>query len=299
MLRIGLVDCDTSHVVAFTQRLNHVGIGEDQWVDGARVVAAVPGTSLVSPERIPGHVEQLREHGVEIVERPEDLRGRVDAVFVESVDGSVHLERALPFVEAGVPIFVDKPFTTSAADARRLVEAAQRRNVPLTSASALRYAAEVQDIRRREDELGAVLGADTYGPASLHPRNPGLFHYGVHAVEMLYALLGAGCRSVRCVSEEGAEVVVGRWSNGRLGTVRGTRQGVYAFGFTAFCEKQVVATAIDGRYYYRELLKAIVAMLESKRWPLTPEELVEPIAFQEAALRSAQRHGEEVALAAV
>ncbi|MBX6772845.1 MAG: Gfo/Idh/MocA family oxidoreductase [Chloroflexi bacterium] len=296
MLRIGLVDCDTSHVVAFTQRLNHVGIAAEQWVDGARVVAAVPGQSLVSPERIAGHVEQLRGFGVEIVERPEDLLGRVDAVFIESVDGSVHRERALPFIEAGLPVFIDKPFTTRAAEARELVEAAQRRGSFLTSASALRYAREVQDVRRRRDELGAVLGADTHGPASLHPRNPGLFHYGVHAVEMLYALMGTGCRAVRCIREEGVEIVVGRWEGGRLGTVRGTRQGVYAFGFTAFCEKGVVPALIDSRFYYRDLLKTVVGALESGQWPLSAEELIEPVAFQEAALTSAEQGGAEVSL---
>jgi virulence factor len=296
MLRIGLIDCDTSHVVAFTQRLNHVGIDDEQWVDGARVVAAYPGTSLISPERIDGHVRQLRDYGVEIVDRAEDLLGRIDAAFIESVDGGVHLERARPFVEAGIPTFVDKPLATSTADARRLVEAARTRNVPLMSASALRYALEVQDVQHRRDELGAVLGVDAYSPASLHPRNPGLFHYGVHGVEMLYALMGTGCRSVRCIYEDDAEVVVGRWADGRLGTVRGTRRGAYAFGFTAFCAKQVVQSAVDGRYYYRELLKAIVEMLEARRWPLTPEELLEPISFQEAALESARRGGEDVAL---
>jgi len=299
MIRIGLIDCDTSHVVAFTQRLNHVGIDEDQWVDGAQVVAAVPGTSLISPERIEKHVQQLKGYGIEILDRQESLLGTVDAVFVESVDGSVHLEKALPFVEAGVPLFVDKPLTTSTPDARRLIEAAQARNIPLTSASALRYALEVQDVRRRREELGSVLGVDAYGPASLHPRNPGLFHYGVHGVEMLYALMGTGCQSVRCVWEDAGEVVVGRWSDGRLGTVRGTRRGAYAFGFTAFCEKQTVPAAVDGRYYYRELLKVIVGMLEKREWPLSAQELIEPIAFQEAALQSARNGGEEVKLPSI
>ena len=68
MPRLGIVSCDTSHVVQFTMRLNHIGISEDQWVDdGAQVVAAVPGSSLVSPERIPGFVQQLRDFGVEIL----------------------------------------------------------------------------------------------------------------------------------------------------------------------------------------------------------------------------------------
>src|SRR5882757_7365968 len=92
MMRIGLVDCDTSHVVEFTRRLNHVGIAQDQWIDGAQVVAAVPGTSFISPERIPGHVHQLQDYGITIVDHPSDLLGHIDAVMIESVDGGLHLE---------------------------------------------------------------------------------------------------------------------------------------------------------------------------------------------------------------
>ena len=176
------------------------------------------------------------------------------------------------------------------------MEAAQRKGSVLHSASALRYALEVQDVQRRANEIGPVIGVDTYGPASLHPRNPGLFHYGVHGVEMLYALMGPGCRSVRCSWEEGTEVVVGRWADGRLGTVRGTRRGTYAFGFTAFCEKEVVPATIDGRYYYRELLKVVIKALATGEWPLTAAELIEPVAFQVAALESARSGGDEAAV---
>lgn len=297
MLRLGIVSCDTSHSIQFTMRLNHVGIAEEQWVNGAQIVAAVPGTSLVSPERIPGFVQQLRDYGVEILGRPEELLGRIDAVLVTANDGNVHAELAMPFVKAGLPVFVDKPFAISTEDARRMVDVAQAHGVPITSASSLRYALEVQDLQRRSDQLGAVIGADVYGPASLHPRNPGLFHYGVHAVEMLFAIMGTGCSSVRCVWEQGAEVVVGRWSGGRLGVVRGTRAGTPAFGFAVFGETQVVSAAIDMRYTYRELLKVIVGMFETKHSPLPPDQLLEPVAFQEAAHRSAQRGGEEVRLA--
>lgn len=297
MHRLGIVSCDTSHVVQFTMRLNHLEITEDQWVDGAQVVAAVPGDSLVSPERIPGFVQQLRNYGIAIHERPDELLGQIDAVLIEANDGSVHAELALPFLEAGLPVFVDKPFATTTADARRLVEAAQRHQTLITSASALRYALEIQAAQGRSSELGAILGAATYGPATLHPRNPGLFHYGVHAVEMLYALMGTGCVSVQCTAEQGAEVVVGRWADGRLGTMRGTRVGPRAYGFTAFCENQILTSAIDSRYIYRELLKVIVQMLETRTWPLLPDQLIEPVAFQEAAYQSMQSGGAAVQLA--
>ena len=100
MIRIGLVDFDTSHVVAFTERLNHVGVDASEWVEGveARVVAGCPGDSAMMPERIPGFTEKLRGYGIEIVERPEDLLGRIDAVMIESQQGARHLERARPFL---------------------------------------------------------------------------------------------------------------------------------------------------------------------------------------------------------
>jgi hypothetical protein len=90
--------------------------------------------------------------------------------------------------------------------------------------------------------------------------------------------------------------VVGRWADGRLGTVRATRRGSYALGFTAFCEKGVVPALVDSKALYTDMLRVVLRMFETRQWPLTPEELVEPIAFQEAALRSQEREGEEVAL---
>jgi hypothetical protein len=297
MLRLGMLAGDSGHTVEFTRRLNHVGIPDEQWVDGARVVAAVQTTSRIDPDRIPGYVEQIRECGVEIVPRVDDLIGLVDAVLIETQDGGDHLEQAMPFIRAGVPLFVDKPLATSTADARQIVEAARARGIAFGSSSALRYSLEVQDVHRRRDELGPVVGADAFSVAVLHPRNPGLFHYGVHAVETLYGLMGIGCQSVRCIWDEGTEVVVGRWADGRLGTVRGIRRGKYDFGFTAFCANRVEPRRIDDRYFYRELLKVLVARLTQGEWLLSPEELVEPVAFQEAAHRSAQRGGDEVRLA--
>jgi virulence factor len=296
MIRLGIVDCDTSHVVAFTQRLNHLEIAEDQWVEGARVVAAVPLDSQVSPERVGPFTDQLRVYGVEILEAPQALLGKVDGVLIEAVDGSVHYERALPFVEAGLPVWIDKPFTCQTAQARELVAAARRAGAPLFSASALRYDLPVQDAIAQRETAGRILGVDAYTPASTHPRNPGFFHYAVHGVEMTYALMGTGCRRVRCVHTEGVDVAAGEWADGRLATVRGTRQGSYGLGFTAFAEQRVI-TATSSRYYYRELLERIVAMMRTRESPISGEEMIEVVAFQEAANASMARDGAPVDLA--
>jgi hypothetical protein len=298
MIRVGIVDFDTSHAVEFTKRLNHIDIDPEQWVDGARVVAGVPGESKISPERIPEYTAQMKKYEVPLFDRPEELFGKIDAVLIEAVDGSVHLERARPFLERGMPTFVDKPFACSLADAKSLVDLAARTHAPLFSSSSLRYAPEVVDGASADGPGGALIGALTYGPAPLDAtgRNPGLFHYGIHPVEMLFALLGGGCQSLSARSTDGVDLVTGVWSGGRIGCVRGLRQGKQDYGFTRFGEKAVSTHPVSTATIYRELLKQVVAMFETGRPPLDVAQTLEMVAFMEGAAESARGNCAEVAI---
>jgi virulence factor len=224
------------------------------------------------------------------VDKPADMIGKADAVLIEAVDGSVHYERARPFLEAGVPCFVDKPFTCSVADARKLVDLAAKKKLPLFSSSSLRFAPDLVAYMA-EPKHGKVLGAMAWGPASLHERNPGLFHYGIHAVEVLYTLMGPGCESVTCTSDKAVDVVTGHWKDGRAANVRGTRSGPGAYGAVAFAEKGVTPLAIDAKYIYRELLKKIVETYTTGKPPIDIAVTVEIVAFIEAAWKSANNHG--------
>jgi len=292
-MRLGIVDFDTSHVVQFTMRLNHVEIAEEQWIDSeCKVVAGYQGESRITdPERVQEYTDKLVGWGVELVDSPEDLIGMVDGVLVESQGGKEHLAKARPFLEAGMPVYIDKPFTCSVADATEIARLARENEVPVFSSSSLRYAVEVQEALADADGLGKVVGASAFSPASLHDENPGLFHYGIHGVETLYAFMGGGCTELSCYFEEGGEVAVGRWADGRVGTVRGTRAGAHAYGFTAWGDKGDKVVRIDPSTIYRELLKRIVQMFETGEAPLDLNITIEIVAFIEAALRSARNGG--------
>lgn len=291
MIRVGLVDFDTSHVVAFTQRLNHIDIDSSEHVDGARVVAGCPGDSHIMPERIGPYAEQLRTYGIELVERPADLIGKIDAVMIESNQGSRHLERARPFLKAGLPTFVDKPFTETVRQADALIRLARHHGAPLMSCSALRYDPEVQRARDLSRTYGRILSADVWTTATLHPGNPGLLHYGIHGVEILYALMGRGCRTVRCVRTPSYDAVIGIWSDDRTGLLRGIRAGAGGFGFTAHYEKGHHSAVIEGAAFYTEMLKAVVKMFTTRTEPIALGETREIIAFINAAQRSALAGG--------
>lgn len=303
MIRLGILDFDTSHAVEFAKRLNHQGVAKDQWVEGATVVAGCAGESRMAPERIAGYKAEMEKLGIPLVERPADLLGKVDGMLIESLEGGVHLERARPFLEAGLPCFIDKPFTCSAADAKQLVALAARKKAPVFSASSLRYAHDVVSFNE-DPKKSKLLGVVSYGPAPYHEskgsvaHNPGLYHYGIHAIEVLYTLMGPGCVRVSCTHEKGADEVVGRWSDGRLATVRGIRDGAAPYGFLAFTAGGVKHVSIGTRYIYRELLRQIVTFFQTRKPPVDPAVTVEMMAFIEAANRSAANHGagEQVAV---
>jgi predicted dehydrogenase len=290
MIKLGMLDFDTSHVVEFAKRLNHKGIAKDQWVDGAEVVLACPGESRIMPERIPSYKQEIERLGIPLVDRPEEMIGKVDGMLIESQEGTVHWDRARPFLEAGLPCYIDKPFTCGVAHARMLVELAQRKKVPIFSSSSLRYAPELVEFVA-QPRFGKILGAITYGPAHLHERNPGFYHYGIHAVEILNALMGRGCQRVTCTHEKDVDMVTGQWRDGRVATVRGTRSGRSDYGCLVFAEKGVVTVPIGTRYIYRELLKQIVKMFATGNAPLDVHETVEIVAFIEAAWKSGNNHG--------
>jgi hypothetical protein len=294
MIRLGILDFDTSHVGEFTKRLNHKGIPKDQWVEGATVVVGCPGESKIMPERIPGIKKQMEELGVPLVARPADMIGRVDGMLIESQEGGAHWERARPFLEAGLPCFIDKPFTCSTADAKKIAALAAKKKVGVFSASSLRYATPLPAFLAGPPAV-KVHGALAYGPAPLFEKdarlNPGLYHYGVHVVEILYTLMGPGCQRVTCAHDKDVDVVTGYWREGRVATLRGTRSGGGGYGFVAFTEKGVRPIALSLGNIYRDLLKQIVTFFQTKKAPVDLAVTIEMMAFIEAANKSAANHG--------
>ena len=296
MYRLGIVDLDSSHSVEFAKRFNHVGVSRDQYVNGARVAMAVPGVSTMSPERVPGHTKAFKDMGIEVVDSPEELLGHVDGVLVLSVCGHSHLEGARRFLEAGLPTFVDKPFASSWNEAREMAELAEQNKALLWSSSALRFAEEVETVTSEGSRFGRVLSAITFGPAIRAEGNPGLLHYGIHAAELLFTLMGPDCDRVACLHQPDADLISANYPDGRVAAIRGSRSGSSAYGFTAFCAEGIVHQLVSTRFAYRNLCQAIVTSLETSEAPVPLETTLKLIRFLLAAGESEQSGGSWVSL---
>jgi predicted dehydrogenase len=285
--RIGLVGLDTSHVIAFTKLLNVVT--EKDHIPGARVIAGWPGGSDdidVSRNRVAGFTKDLRDkYGVEIMSSPEDVAKACDLVFITAVDGRIHKElfaRTVPFKR---PTFIDKPFTTSLADAKEIFRLAEENQVPVMSCSSLRYADGLADMLAKGSP---VIGCDAFGPMDLIPQLPGFYWYGVHVVEIMQRIMGTGCESVTVTKTDDFDLLSARWSNNRVATMRGIRHSHHKFGVTLHRKDDFdfVNLQQNKRAWYANMLDAILKTLPQGKTDVAPADTLEVIRIIEAANES-------------
>ena len=293
VFRLGMIGLDTSHVTAFTKLINNPAKNY-----GCRVVVGYAGGSPDIPSsanRVENFTNQLRDKfGVEIVDTIEELCQKVDGVLLESVDGRPHLEQVRPVIAAKKPVFIDKPMAASLADVIEIFRLAKENNVPCWSSSSLRYSPAIVELKENKT-AGEVLGCDTFGPCSLEEHHPDLYWYGVHAAEMLFTVMGPGCKSVRRVQTDDYEHVVGVWEGGRIGTFRGLKAGKKSYGFTVYGTKGVIQGGKFGGY--DPLVEDVIKFFKTGKIPVPAEETIEIFAFMSAADVSKAKGGAAVSIA--
>jgi hypothetical protein len=292
-LRAGMIGLDTSHVPAFAKIFNDPKAAGD--VAGIKVVAGYPGgTDLpASKDRVAKFTEDLRAKGVEIVDSIPALLAKVDVVLLESVDGRIHLQEAIPVIKAGKPLWIDKPAAGSLADVIAIFELAKKHRVPVFTSSSLRFGQELQSLKTNPD-LGPALEASTWGPCSYSVGTPDMFFYGIHGIEPLFTIMGTGCETVSRMATKDTDFVTGVWKDGRVGTYRGIRRGKAAFGALVYGSKAIVPVNKGGSY--EELCREIGKFFKTGRSPVSAEETIEIFAFMEAADESKRQGGAPVAV---
>lgn len=295
-IKIGIIGLDTSHSTAFTELLNGDDM-TDPYVRDFEVVAAYPyGSQTIesSYKRIPGYIEEVKKHGVTITNSIAELLDMVDCVLLETNDGRIHLEQAEEVFKSGKICYIDKPLGATLGQVLAIYDVAKQYNAPVFSSSALRFSPA--NVELREGKHGPILGADCYSPHKVEPTHPDFGFYGIHGVETLYTLMGPGCVEVnRMNSADNADVVVGKWADGRIGTFRGIVNGPAIYGGTAFTPDGAVPAG--GYAGYKVLLNQILDYFKTGVSPVSPEETIEIFAFMKASNMSRERGGAIVTIA--
>jgi hypothetical protein len=228
--------------------------------------------------------------GVKFVDSISDLCALSDGLLLESVDGRAHLAQFREAARCGKPVFIDKPLASTLADAREIAQLAREKRISWFSSSTLRFTGIAE--MRSPDMTGAIVWAP--GPTEPHHQLD-LSWYGIHAVEMLYTLMGMGCVEVVRISSPDSDVITGRWKDGRLGTVH-TQRPYGKYGGVVFLKDQKLEVKPDIPISYIPLVKQLVTFMETKVPPVPNAETLEMFEFMDAAQQSWGKGGQTVKL---
>lgn len=276
MYRIGMVGVNTYHAEAFTRIFNG-GDGAEPRITTARITHVWAGDH---PERL-AELESMLGAYDTVVTDLDDLIGAVDGfLIIDDTDGgAVHATLASRFIAAGMPVFIDKPMTTSYADAVDLFARAEEHNAPLFSSSALRFPVELD--REKVAALGKISSIVSVGPEEW-------FYYGVHAVEVMGTITADQPQSVHRFALPEKDVAVITYDTGLVGVVMTLRDAQYLFEVSVYGEHGAYTFQVnDGMGFYTNEMQAFVEMIESRIPPITSAQTLAVLAILHAGNLSA------------
>jgi len=277
-LNLGMVDLDTSHPKSWLPIIREMG----------HEVTCVCDGGTIFPE---GFAREFAdEMQVETVcATLDEMVDRVDAAIIHSCNWDLHVERARPFVEADVPVLLDKPIVGNVRDAERVITWGDAGKI-ISGGSSFRWCNEtLAFLARAVEEVGTV-------HAAFAGCGVDAFNYGSHAFANLFGLMGVGCERVRWLGEHVQDQFELTWADGKRGIVTVGPTAWLPNYATVVTEKTVVQFQPDTAQIYRALLAHDLPILAGEAEPVPMRELIEPELAAIAGLVSKGRGGEPIAL---
>ena len=278
MFRIGIIGTENSHAREFANIFNKPNEKGEYAYPDCRVTL-VWGHYPEENERV------VRECGAErVASGIEEMVENVDAVMITARDGKYHAEFARPFVEAGIPAFVDKPFCCDPAEALSLVRLAQEKGVPLSGGSSLKYAADI--VALRDFAAGkSIRSGHVAAPLMMVNEYSGFWFYSAHLAEMCMEVFGWRPARVLAVENNGSVNGIVTYGDYAV-TVNFTNDCGSSYSAAVFAGEGSERRAVSLDGIFTAECAAFVNMLRTGKMAHSYEQLIAPVYFLDAVKRS-------------
>lgn len=288
MFRIGILGSDNSHAEIFSKLVNIPGPNnpfEDM------KVTCIFGLDEARTREVAGAGRVER-----IVGSPSEMMGNVDAVMAVFRHGDLHMKYALPFIEAGIPTWVDKPFAIRNEDARAMLEAAAGSGTLLTGGSTCRYIYDILALKnayRNGSRAGKIGAAAMNFPATLENEYGGIYFYGAHLAEMAMEAFGYDAKFVVAAETNGMVSAMVKYD--ALQLVLNFLPDCKSYCAVLYGSEATVTREIDITGCYLKGFEQFAGMLRTGRAPLSPEQLYAPVELLNA-IKESYETGDEIFL---
>lgn len=191
MYKIAILGCENSHANQFLTFL------KNKIVDDVEVVG------VYSEDR--AAAEKLHEtFGVPVADSYDAFVGKVDGIMNTARHGDNHYKYLKPYLDCGIPMYIDKPITCTEEDAKAFMAELKQRQIPVCGGSVCPLDARVQELKKvvESGEQGKVLGGYFRAPVSMVNEWGDFFFYSQHLVQMMTEVLGCYPKSVQVFRNE-------------------------------------------------------------------------------------------------
>ena len=223
-----------------------------------------------------------------ILEKPEDAIGQVDAVIIATDKGWEHVWRTEPFVKAGLPIFVDKPLADNVDDLKVFINWVKS-GARIMSSSSLRFMKEYEPYFKSTYELGNLRYINMC-------MNKTWERYGIHAMEPVYRLTGPGYISVQNTGGINNNIIHLTHSRG-IDINIASIYDIAGSPIKIVGDKDSVTIPVkDSFYAFKKQLEYFIEYVETDSRPYPFEETIELMTIIIAGIRSREQDGKKILL---
>jgi len=273
MYKLGIIGTENTHAMAFSKLINL-----PDPVTGERLYPDVKVVGVYGPDEDTAQAI-INEAGAEFMAKsPDEFLGKVDAMLITSRKGSLHSGYAMPFVEKGMPLFIDKPFTSDVAEAEKLIEAAKLSGSKLCGGSGCRLAYDIlmlQNSVRNLTASGDMVSASMNYAADPTSEYDGFYFYAPHLTEMALAAFGEDVRSVYASENNGSRLSI--WDYDSFSVSLHYTKGTFASSAIIYSKTGNIIRNIDTSLIYRHEVDHFVHMLRTGEMPQSYDSLVLPV----------------------
>ena len=191
MYKIAILGCENSHAKNFLDLISK-GLYPD--ID-------VVGVYSNEPEA----VQKLNDtFGVKIMDSFDECVGKVDGVMITARHGDNHYKYAKPYLDSGIPMFIDKPITCSEEDALAFMREAKEKGVRLCGGSTCAALKETLELAEdvRDGKHGELYSGSVCSPLISDSPYGGFYFYAQHLVEIMTTIFGTSVKAVRAERNE-------------------------------------------------------------------------------------------------
>jgi len=289
MYRIGIIGTENSHAMAFAKIINLPSplTGKLLYPDAKVVGVYGPDKSTAQPI-----VDEAKAEFV--AECPEEFFGKVDAMLITNRKGSLHAGYAMPFIEKGLPLFIDKPFTSCVKEANALVEAAKKSGSKLSGGSGVKLAYDVLMLQNSVRNLvasGDMVSGSMNFAADPESEYDGFYFYSPHLTEMALTVFGHDVRSVFTRDNDGSRISIWRYDD--FDVSLHYSKNTPASSAVIYSKTGNIMRNIDVSMIYSHEVEHFIHMLRTGEMPESYESLVMPVRMI-AAVEESVKTGAEV-----